>query len=64
VLITLTPEINYDQTAIGLPPVASAVFLIHNHYGKTWASRINICDVSAIPSGINGMEWGVSGINV
>jgi hypothetical protein len=27
-LIALTPEIDCDQTAIGLPPVTSAVFLI------------------------------------
>jgi hypothetical protein len=25
---TLTPEIDCDQTAVGLPPVTSAVFLI------------------------------------
>jgi hypothetical protein len=27
-LITLTPEINWDQTAMSLPPNMSAVFLI------------------------------------
>jgi hypothetical protein len=27
-LIALTPEIDYDQTAMGLPPVTSAIFLI------------------------------------
>jgi hypothetical protein len=27
-LIALIPEIDYDQTAMGLPPVMSVVFLI------------------------------------
>jgi hypothetical protein len=27
-LIALTPEIDCDQTAIGLPPVTSSVFLL------------------------------------
>jgi hypothetical protein len=27
-LIAFTPEIDYDQTAIGLPPFTSVVFLI------------------------------------
>jgi hypothetical protein len=27
-LIALTPEINYDKTAMGLPPVTFVVFLI------------------------------------
>jgi hypothetical protein len=27
-LIALTPGIDYDQTAMGLPPVTSAVFLV------------------------------------
>jgi hypothetical protein len=27
-LIALTPVIDYDQTAMGLPPVTSVVFLI------------------------------------
>jgi hypothetical protein len=26
-LIALTPEIDYDQTAMGLPPVTSVVFI-------------------------------------
>jgi hypothetical protein len=26
-LMPLTPEIDYDQTAMGLPPVTSALFL-------------------------------------
>jgi hypothetical protein len=29
-LIAFTPEIEYDQTAMGLPPVTSAVLLIAN----------------------------------
>jgi hypothetical protein len=29
-LIALTPEIDYDQAAMGLPPVTSVVFLIDN----------------------------------
>jgi hypothetical protein len=45
-LIALTPEIDSDQTAMGLPPVTSAVILITN-FGKTWASRTNIWDASA-----------------
>jgi hypothetical protein len=37
-LIAFTPEIDCDQTAMGLPPVTSAVFLTAN-FGKTWASE-------------------------
>jgi hypothetical protein len=29
-LIALTPEIDYNKTAMGSPPVAPAVFLIDN----------------------------------
>jgi hypothetical protein len=29
-LIVLIPEIDYNKTAMGLPPVTSAVFLIAN----------------------------------
>jgi hypothetical protein len=29
-LISLTPEIDYNKTAMGLPPVTPAVFLIAN----------------------------------
>jgi hypothetical protein len=39
---TLTPEIDCDQTAMGLPPVTSVVFLIASNFGKTWASQRNI----------------------
>jgi hypothetical protein len=55
----LTPEKDYDQTAMGLLPVTSVVFLIAklaSNVGKTWASRRNIRDVSATPSGIQ-CEW-------
>jgi hypothetical protein len=38
-LIALTPEMDCNKTAMGLPPVT--VFLIAN-YGKTWVSRKNI----------------------
>jgi hypothetical protein len=31
-LIALTPEIDCDQTAMGLPPATSAVFLIANQF--------------------------------
>jgi hypothetical protein len=31
-LITLTPQINCDQTAMGLPSVSSAVFLIAKQF--------------------------------
>jgi hypothetical protein len=41
VLIALTPEIDCNKTAMGLPPVTSAVLLIAN-FGKTWVSRRNI----------------------
>jgi hypothetical protein len=33
-LTALTPEIDYDQSAIGLPPITSAVLLIANYFGK------------------------------
>jgi hypothetical protein len=39
-LIALTPDIDCNQIAMGLPPVTSAVLL--NNFGKTWASRRNI----------------------
>jgi hypothetical protein len=54
-LIALTPEIDYNKTAMGLPPVTSVVFLI-TKFGKTWVSRRNIWDTSATPSGIK-REW-------
>jgi hypothetical protein len=42
-LMMMTPEIDCDQTAIGLPPVMSAVLLIAlNNFDKTWGSRRNI----------------------
>jgi hypothetical protein len=31
-LIALTPEKDYDQTAMGLPPVMSALFLIAKQF--------------------------------
>jgi hypothetical protein len=40
----LTPEIDFDQTAMGLPPVKSAVFLIASDIAKMWVSRRNIWD--------------------
>jgi hypothetical protein len=40
-LIAITPEIDCNKTAMGLPPVTSAVFLIAN-FGKTWVSWRNI----------------------
>jgi hypothetical protein len=39
-LIAVT-EIDCNETAMGLPPVTSAVFLTAN-FGKTWVSRRNI----------------------
>jgi hypothetical protein len=45
-----------DQTAMGLPPVTSAVF--SKLFGKIWVSRSNIWDVLATPSGIK-REWHV-----
>jgi hypothetical protein len=42
---------NYDQTAMGLPLIKFALFLIAN-FGKLWVSRRNIGDVSATFSGI------------
>jgi hypothetical protein len=54
-ITTLSPEINYDPAAIDLPPVISAVFL-RAYFGKMWASRKNISDASATPSGIK-REW-------
>jgi hypothetical protein len=50
-LIGLTPEFECDQTAIGLPPVKSVVFLSKS-FSKTWMARRNIPDVLATPSGI------------
>jgi hypothetical protein len=41
-LIAPIPEIDCDQTVMGLTPVTSAVFLIAQYYGKTWASQKNI----------------------
>jgi hypothetical protein len=37
---------------MGLLPVTSAVFLMLNNFGKSWASRRNIWDVSATPTRI------------
>jgi hypothetical protein len=34
-LAALTPEMDCDQTAMGLPPVTSTVFLIAKNFGKT-----------------------------
>jgi hypothetical protein len=34
-LIALTPEIDCDHTAMGLPLVTSAVLLIAKNFGKT-----------------------------
>jgi hypothetical protein len=31
-LIALTPDIDCNKTAMGLPPVSSAVFLIANYF--------------------------------
>jgi hypothetical protein len=31
-LIALTPEIGFNKTTMGLPPVSSAVFLIANKF--------------------------------
>jgi hypothetical protein len=36
VLIAFTLKRGCDQTAIGIPPVTSAVFFIAKHFGKTW----------------------------
>jgi hypothetical protein len=55
-LTALTPEVDCDQTAIGLPPVTSAVFLIASNFGEMCVSRRNIWDVSATPSGMK-REW-------
>jgi hypothetical protein len=52
-ITAFTLDIDYDQTAIGLPPVMSAVFIASN-FGKTWAK--NIRDASATPSRIK-REW-------
>jgi hypothetical protein len=30
ITLTLTPEIDYNKTAMGLPPVTTAMFLIAN----------------------------------
>jgi hypothetical protein len=40
-LIALTPMIDCYKTAMGLPTVTSAVFLISD-FGKTWVSWRNI----------------------
>jgi hypothetical protein len=49
-----------DQTAMGLPPITCAVFLIfclqYCSFGKTGASRKNICDAFATPPEIK-REW-------
>jgi hypothetical protein len=40
-LTALIPEMDCDQVTIGLPPVASAVFLMAD-FGKMWASQKTI----------------------
>jgi hypothetical protein len=45
-----------DQTAMSLPFVSSAVFLIAHHFGEMCVSRRNILDASATPLGIKH-EW-------
>jgi hypothetical protein len=42
-LIALTPEMDCNLTAIGLPPVTSAVFLIAKSFGKIWTSLGCFC---------------------
>jgi hypothetical protein len=37
-LTALTPEMACDQTAIGLPPFTSTLFLMANHFGKMYIS--------------------------
>jgi hypothetical protein len=37
--MALTPEIDFDQMAVGLPPVTSIVFLIAKFFGKKTASK-------------------------
>jgi hypothetical protein len=40
-LTALTSEIDCNKTAMGIPPVTSAVFLKTN-FGKKWVSRRNV----------------------
>jgi hypothetical protein len=43
-LTAFTPDMDCDQTVMGLSPVTSAVFLIANSFGKRWVSqRYLIC---------------------
>jgi hypothetical protein len=51
-LIALIPEIDCDPTAMGLPPVTSAL----SNFGKTWVSQRNILEASVTPSGMKH-EW-------
>jgi hypothetical protein len=51
--IALTPKIDWDQAAMGLSPITSAVFLIVSNFGKTGASgRWYIRVASSTPSRI------------
>jgi hypothetical protein len=50
-LIALMPETDCDQTAIGLPPITSAAFLIAILVIAKQSGR-NIRDASSTPSGI------------
>jgi hypothetical protein len=45
-LIALTPEIDFNKTAMSLPPVTSAVFLVTN-FGKT--SLGGISEIPLLP---------------
>jgi hypothetical protein len=50
------PEIDCDQTAIGLPSATSAVFLIAKQFWSSVGVWEEYLDVSATPSGIK-REW-------
>jgi hypothetical protein len=51
-IITLTPEIDYDQKAMNLPPVTSAVFLIAKNFLVKRGHLGGTSEISATPSGI------------
>jgi hypothetical protein len=58
-LTAISSEMICDRTAMGLPPVTSAILFVKlSYFGKTWLSRRSIWDVSASPSGIK-LEWHV-----